>query len=43
MLEINTTPGLTEQSLLPQQAMAAGITLSELFGSAIDEAFEENT
>ncbi len=38
MLEMNTTPGLTEQSILPQQALAAGISLSELFGSAIEEA-----
>lgn len=39
MLEMNTTPGLTEQSLLPQQAAEAGISLSQLFESAITEAF----
>lgn len=38
MLEMNTTPGLTEESILPQQAKAAGISLSELFESAIYEA-----
>ena len=38
LLEVNTTPGLTEESILPQQAQEAGISLSELFGSAIDEA-----
>lgn len=38
LLEINTTPGLTEESLLPQQAKTAGITLEELFDSAIVEA-----
>ncbi len=38
MLEMNTTPGLTEESILPQQAKAAGISLSELFESAIEEA-----
>ncbi|NJB70695.1 D-alanine-D-alanine ligase [Saonia flava] len=38
MLEMNTTPGLTTESILPQQAKEAGIGLSELFGSAIDEA-----
>jgi len=38
LLEVNTTPGLTEESLLPQQARAAGISLVELFGSAIEEA-----
>ncbi|MCK0161917.1 D-alanine--D-alanine ligase [Allomuricauda sp. F6463D] len=38
LLEVNTTPGLTEESLLPQQAKTAGITLSELFDTAIVEA-----
>lgn len=38
MLEMNTTPGLTEQSLLPQQAEEAGISLAQLFESAIQEA-----
>ncbi len=37
LLEVNTTPGLTEESILPQQAQAAGIALKELFGSAITE------
>ncbi len=41
MLEMNTTPGLTEESILPQQARAAGITLPELFESAIMEALKE--
>jgi len=34
-LEMNTVPGLTEESILPQQALAAGISLGELFDSAI--------
>ena len=38
LLEVNTTPGLTEESILPQQAREAGIQLSELFESAIEEA-----
>lgn len=38
LLEINTTPGLTEESLLPQQAKTAGISLEALFDSAIVEA-----
>ncbi|MBT8184163.1 MAG: D-alanine--D-alanine ligase [Eudoraea sp.] len=42
MLEMNTTPGLTEESILPEQARAAGITLSELFQNAIEEALSEN-
>ncbi|WP_276392849.1 D-alanine--D-alanine ligase [Eudoraea chungangensis] len=40
LLEMNTTPGLTEESILPQQAQKAGITLSELFESAIEEALQ---
>jgi D-alanine-D-alanine ligase len=35
---MNTTPGLTTESILPQQAKAAGLELSELFESAITEA-----
>jgi len=34
-LEMNTVPGLTEASLIPQQAEAAGISLSALFHNAI--------
>jgi D-alanine-D-alanine ligase len=40
MLEMNTTPGLTEESILPQQARKAGIGLPELFENAITEALE---
>lgn len=38
MLEMNTIPGLTSESILPQQATEAGITLQDLFGNAIQEA-----
>ncbi|MEZ4791982.1 MAG: D-alanine--D-alanine ligase [Gelidibacter sp.] len=38
LLEVNTVPGLTKASILPQQAAAAGISLMELFGNAIEEA-----
>ncbi|NAY92521.1 D-alanine--D-alanine ligase [Muricauda sp. JGD-17] len=38
LLEVNTIPGLTEESILPKQAKAAGISLKELFSSAIEEA-----
>lgn len=37
-IEMNTNPGLSEASILPQQAAAAGISLPELFGSAIEAA-----
>ncbi len=43
LLEVNTTPGLTEASILPQQAAAAGIGLSDLFGSAIEAALAKNS
>lgn len=36
LLEVNTTPGLTEASILPQQAAAAGIDLPTLFNNAIE-------
>ena len=38
LIEMNTVPGLTEASILPQQAAAAGIGLAELFENAIEEA-----
>ena len=34
-IEMNTVPGLTEESILPQQALASGISLRALFDSAI--------
>jgi D-alanine-D-alanine ligase len=36
MLEMNTIPGLTNQSLIPQQAEVAGISLEDLFTNAIE-------
>ena len=38
MLEMNTIPGLTTESLIPQQAAAAGISLTDLFTNAIELA-----
>jgi D-alanine-D-alanine ligase len=38
MLEMNTVPGMTNESLLPQQALAAGISLEDLFANAIELA-----
>jgi len=37
-LEINTVPGLSNESLLPQQARVAGISLADLFDSTIEAA-----
>ncbi len=36
-IEMNTTPGLSQESILPQQAKAAGISLQELFMNTILE------
>ena len=39
-IEMNTVPGLTEESILPQQAQKATISLSELFDNAIQSALK---
>jgi len=41
LIEVNTVPGMTEESILPQQANAAGISLTELFGNAITLALSK--
>ena len=41
MLEMNTIPGLTTESILPQQAREAGISLNELFENAIELALKK--
>ena len=38
LLEVNTVPGLTAASILPQQAAEAGISMSELFDNAIESS-----
>ena len=40
LLEVNTVPGMTKASILPQQAAAAGISLVDLFGNAIEESLK---
>ncbi|MDF1518300.1 MAG: D-alanine--D-alanine ligase, partial [Lutibacter sp.] len=40
-LEMNTVPGLTTASLIPQQAEAAGLSLAELFHNAIEMALNK--
>ncbi len=40
LLEVNTIPGMTKASILPQQAAAAGISLKDLFGNAIESALK---
>lgn len=41
LLEVNTIPGLTTESLIPQQAKAAGISLTDLFSNAIGLALSK--
>ncbi|MFC7773176.1 D-alanine--D-alanine ligase [Flavobacterium sp. GCM10027622] len=41
MLEMNTIPGLTNESLIPQQAKEAGISLQDLFTNAIELALNK--
>lgn len=43
LLEINTIPGLTKESIFPQQAAQAGISLPDLFDNAIREALQKNS
>jgi len=38
-LEINTVPGMTEESLIPKQVKAAGIELAELYSMVIEDLF----
>jgi D-alanine-D-alanine ligase len=38
LLEVNSVPGLTKESILPKQADASGIELKDLFTNAINEA-----
>ena len=42
LLEVNTIPGLTAASLIPQQVKAAGIELASFFESLLDEAMKKN-
>ncbi|MBC7587442.1 MAG: D-alanine--D-alanine ligase [Chitinophagaceae bacterium] len=39
MLEINTVPGQSEASIIPQQVRAMGWTLKDFYSAVIDEAF----
>jgi D-alanine-D-alanine ligase len=41
-LEINTLPGMTEQSLCPKEARAAGISLKDFFSMQIDLALKKS-
>jgi len=38
-LEINTVPGMTEESIVPKQSQAAGIPLGELYSIVVEDLF----
>jgi D-alanine-D-alanine ligase len=38
-LEINTVPGMTKESLIPKQALAAGIPFDEIYSMVVEELF----
>ncbi len=40
MLEVNSIPGLSEESIVPQQARAMGITLERLFEISVEECLK---
>lgn len=41
-IEINTTPGLSRESIIPKQAREAGMTLTQFFGILVEEALKKN-
>jgi len=42
MLEVNSIPGLSEGSIVPQQAKAMGLSLEKLFEISVEEALKIN-
>ena len=42
LIEVNTIPGLSKESIIPQQAQAAGLTLEKLFDMSINHAIKNN-
>ena len=40
LLEINTVPGQSEMSIVPQQVRAAGETLKDFYSTLIEEALQ---
>ena len=43
LVEVNTVPGMSGESILPQQAVAAGWTLERLFGAMVEEALHRSS
>jgi D-alanine-D-alanine ligase len=42
MLEINTIPGQSDASVIPQQVRAAGESLQEFYSKLLEEALEKH-
>jgi D-alanine-D-alanine ligase len=40
-IEMNTNPGLSPESIIPKQARVAGISLEQLFGNLVEQAFKK--
>jgi D-alanine-D-alanine ligase len=41
MLEVNSIPGISAESIVPQQAKAMGFSLPEFFGMSIEECLRK--
>ena len=41
MLEVNTVPGQSEASVIPQQVKAMGWTLTDFYGWIIEDSLEQ--
>ncbi len=39
-LEVNTVPGMTKESILPKQVLAAGISFEDFYSMAVEDLFE---
>lgn len=42
-VEVNTNPGLSKESIIPREFKAAGLSLTEVFGKAIEVAIRNNS
>jgi D-alanine-D-alanine ligase len=40
-LEVNTMPGQSEASIVPQQVRAAGITLQDFYGALVEDCLKQ--
>ena len=43
LIEVNTVPGFSAESILPKQAQRAGLSLTELFNLTLEKALNEKT